>query len=245
MNIQKDITIGEVVARNFRTAQIFERHGIDFCCGGKKTIEEACTSHNLNAEKLIYELSEVNGTSASSEYDFNSWELDYLIDHIVSTHHAYLNRALPNILAHAEKVASVHGTNHPETVKIAGIFSSLKDELEAHLMKEERMLFPYIKKLVEIKRFKQDAFYPPFGTIRNPISVMENEHEAAGIEFEEINRLSRNYSLPQDACTTYQVLYKELKEFEEDLHIHVHLENNILFPKAIELENVLTSSVKI
>ncbi len=244
MTIRKDDTIGEIVAQNFKAAEVFEQFGLDFCCGGKKTIDAACSAKGLDPEKVVSELSKIENVSVRG-IDFNTWGLDFLVDYIINTHHAYVIRAIPNILAHAQKVASVHGSNHPETIKIAGLFSSISDELESHMMKEEKMLFPYIKKLVDIEKNKLDMFYPPFGTIQNPITVMENEHAGAGIQLDEINTLSNGYQPPEDACTTFRVLYKELKEFEDDLHIHVHLENNILFPKAIELEKLLTNNISL
>lgn len=244
MTIQKEITIGEVVAQNFKAAQVFEQFGLDFCCGGKKSIDAACSDKGLDPDTVLNELSKLNG-GAVKGFDYDSWDLDFLADYIVHNHHSYVTRSLPNILAHSQKVASVHGTNHPEVLRIADLFSNIKDDLESHMQKEEKMLFPYIKKIVAIKKNHLEMNYPPFGNILNPITVMENEHEAAGIQLSEINILSNNYTPPEDACTTFNVLYKELKEFEDDLHIHVHLENNILFTKAIELERSLTNTISL
>lgn len=243
MQVQKNNTIGEVVAGNFRTAQVFERYGLDFCCGGKKTISDACSKHGINADELINKLQIVGINGNGKNSDYASWDLDFLVDHIINTHHAYLVKSLPSIYAHSQKVAGAHGENHPEVVKIAEYFSIMKEDMEAHLMKEERMLFPYIKKLAEINRKKLDVQFPPFGTINNPIKVMEAEHEEVGELMGNINQLSSNFSLPEDACTTYRVLYQELKEFEDDLHVHIHLENNILHPRAIELEKVLNKQL--
>jgi len=243
--IQKENTIGEIVAQNFRAAQVFEKLGLDFCCGGKKTISEACEKSGLNAENVVNELNNSleNGkmleTGGSKGPDFNSWELDFLVDYIINTHHIYVMKALPNIFAHAEKVASRHGENHPEVNSIFDLFSNLKEELEAHLQKEEKMLFPYIKSLVNLKKNNVEMQYPPFGTVKNPVNVLEHEHENAGEILGLLKTLSNNYSTPEDACTTYKVLYSELNEFESDLHTHIHLENNILFPKAIKLEKEL------
>lgn len=244
MTIQKDITIGEVVAQNFRAAQVFEQFGLDFCCGGKKTIDAACSEKGLDSDTVLNELSKLNGGVVKG-IDYNSWDLDFLADYIVQTHHSYVTRSLPNIFAHSQKVASVHGTNHPEVIRIVDLFSNIKDELEGHMQKEEKMLFPYIKKIVAVKKNNLEMSYPPFGNIQNPITVMENEHEGAGLQLSEIHTLSDNYTPPEDACTTFKVLYKELNEFEDDLHIHIHLENNILFPKAIELERSLTNTISL
>ena len=243
--IQKESTIGEIVAKNFRAVQVFEKFGLDFCCGGEKTISEACENKGLNAENVVTELNHSleNGKMWDSEAakgpDFNSWELDFLVDYIINTHHIYVMKALPAINVHAQKVASKHGVNHPEVISIADLFANLKEELEAHLQKEEKMLFPYIKSLVNLKKNNIEMQFPPFGTVNNPVKVMEHEHENAGEILGWLNKLSNNYSAPDDACTTYKVLYEELKEFENDLHTHIHLENNILFPKAIKLEKEL------
>jgi len=236
MQIKKENTIGEVVAQNFHTAEIFEKFGLDFCCGGKKTISEACEKKGLNTDEVVKELTKTpdwNGYRNSN--DFDSWELDFLIDYIINTHHIYVMKSLPNIFIHSQKVSGVHGENHPEVISIFELVTNLKEDLESHLLKEEKMLFPYIKKL-------KGSFiteYPPFGTVANPIRMMELEHENAGEILDRIKKLSNNYFTPDDACTTFKVLYKELKEFEDDLHVHIHLENNILFPKAIKLEEDL------
>jgi regulator of cell morphogenesis and NO signaling len=243
MQVQKDNTVGEIVAKNFRTAQIFEKFGLDFCCGGKKSISDACSKRGVDANEVIDELLMVN-ENGSRQNDYFSWEIDFLIDYIIEVHHSYVSKSMPVIFAHSQKVAEAHGENHPEVIKIADYFSTIKDELEAHLMKEEKMLFPYIKKLVEVKKNNLEQEVPPFGAVVNPIKVMEAEHENAGLLFAEIKRLSNGYNPPEDACTTFKVLYQELNEFEQDLHTHIHLENNILHPKAIELEKNLNKQKK-
>lgn len=240
MLIQKESKIGNIVAENFRTAQIFEDYGIDFCCGGKKSVSEACGEKGINPDELTGKLTELTRNQNNTHNDYNSWELDFLIDYIINNHHGYVKKSLPVISGHAEKVVLKHGTNHPEVIKISELFSGIKAELEAHMQKEELMLFPYIKNLVEAERKSFKIPLPPFGSIENPIQVMEAEHDSAGNAIGEINSLSSSYTLPEDACATFGVLYQELKDFEDDLHTHIHLENNILFPKAIELEKMLT-----
>jgi regulator of cell morphogenesis and NO signaling len=240
MLIQKESKIGDIVAENFRAAQVFERYGLDFCCGGKKSIAEACQSKGINANEVLNLLAELPENGGVSPAHFNSWEVDFLIDYIVNNHHRYVKQALPVISEHTQKVASKHGENHPEVITIAELFSRISEELEVHMQKEERMLFPYIKRLLEIERSGEDAPHAPFGTVENPIRVMEAEHEAAGNLMAEIKTQSNSFTPPEDACTTYRVLYQELNEFENDLHMHIHLENNILFPKAIELEKKLS-----
>jgi len=240
MLVQKETKIGDAVARNFRTAQVFEKFGIDFCCGGKKSISEACIAKGIDADEVVSSLQNISKDGNGITANFSSWKLDFLIDYIVNNHHCYVEKMLPMIYTHSQKVAEKHGANHPETARIAALFVNVKDELEVHLQKEERMLFPYIKHMLELKESGEEVPFPPFGTVENPVHVMELEHEAAGKLMAEINSLSSCFTPPEDACTTYKVLYQELKEFENDLHVHIHLENNILFPKAIELEKSLT-----
>jgi regulator of cell morphogenesis and NO signaling len=245
MPVQKETKIGEIVAHNYRSAQVFERYGVDFCCGGKKTISEACSAKGINADNVISELKEINGAENHSSSHFNTWKLDFLIDYIVNNHHRYVDKMLPVIYMHSQKVAEKHGANHNETLEIAELFTSIKNELEVHMQKEERMLFPYIKHMLKMEQSGEEVPFPPFGSVENPVRMMELEHEAAGKQVEQINLLSSNYLPPEDGCTTYRVLYQELKEFENDLHMHIHLENNILFPRAVELEKKLTANKSI
>ncbi len=171
------------------------------------------------------------------EEQYYQWDLDFLADYIVNVHHKYVREIIPVISAHAEKIASKHGENHPEVISIANNFSIVYKDLKQHMMKEEQLLFPYIKYLVKTEKNAGIAEQPFFGTIKNPIQMMELEHESAGNLLGEIRNLTNEYTPPAEACNTFKVYYKELKDFEEDLHKHVHLENNILFPRAIELEN--------
>ena len=233
------MTLSEIVTKNFKASKVFEKYELDFCCKGNKNFIEACNEKGVDSEIVYEELLETEETSTDSDMRFNNWELDFLVDYIVSNHHNYIRESVPIISAHAEKVVNAHGKNHFELTKISEIFTSLSRELSQHLMKEEQILFPYIKNLSKIKTSNSKFELPYFSTIANPIRMMEAEHVSAGTEMNEIRRLSKNYLIPQDACNTFQVFYKELKEFEEDLHKHVYLENSILFPKSIELENEL------
>lgn len=235
MLVQKENTIGEIVARNFQTAKVFENYGLDFCCGGKKSLLDACIEKGITPEKIIKDLTSLTEKNANAAH-YDKWEADFLIDYIVNNHHSYVTNSVSTIEHHLDKVSSKHGEAHPEVIAIAGLFAEIKEELLSHMQKEEKMLFPYIKKMLLAYRNTLEIQFPPFGTVGNPIKAMENEHEKAGHSMAMINKLSDNYNPPQTACTTYRVLYNELKEFEDDLHMHVHLENNILFPKAIELE---------
>jgi regulator of cell morphogenesis and NO signaling len=235
-------TINDIVTKDFRTAAIFEKHSLDFCCGGGKTIAEACREKAVDADLVLDELKLlIRGPQAGGDL-FAVMELDALVDHIVATHHAYVRSALPAILKHTRKVADVHGARHSEVVAIADLFNAVAAELSQHMIKEEQILFPYIKSLVAAKRGTSPALRPPFGSIENPIRMMELEHQSAGNGLYDIRALSFSYAPPEDACTTYKVSYLELDQFERDLHTHVHLENNILFPKAIKLEKELFGS---
>ncbi|CAN5630034.1 iron-sulfur cluster repair di-iron protein [soil metagenome] len=241
MLIQKENKIGEVVASNFRTAEVFEKLGLDFCCGGKKTIENACLEKALNTESVLNELSKVTERSAGGQH-FETWEPDFLIDYIVSNHHAYVINSASSIAHHMDKVVLAHGIRHPELSEIRSIFNSLREELLSHMQKEEKMLFPFIKKMMMAKNNSFEMTSAPFGAIENPLGVMESEHQLAGKMMDEISIMSSNFTPPANACGTYKVVFQELKEFETDLHLHIHLENNILFPKAIKIANELKTS---
>ena len=230
-------TLAEIVTENIRSAIVFEEFGLDFCCKGKRPLSDACAENKVNVKDVVKSLSDLNSNETSQ--NINDWELDFLIDYIMNNHHQYVRRMIPVISLHADKVASVHGKNHPETIEIADLFLAVREELESHMMKEERILFPFIKQLYNAKKINEQIAPPPFGTIQNPIRMMEAEHSSAGDALFKIRDLSKNYSTPEDACNTFKALYSELKEFEEDLHKHIHLENNLLFPKSIEIEKDL------
>ncbi len=234
MNLTEERTVAEVVSENIKTAHIFKKYGIDFCCGGGITIEKACAKKDVEYSVLKEELLKVD--DAPRAYDYNKWELDFLIEHIVNIHHSYVEESIPLLIQYANKVASVHGHHYTEVIEINNLFADVANELVAHMKKEELILFPYIKLMVKAKKEGTDSSYPPFGTVKNPIQMMESEHENAGDIFKEIARLSNNYMPPEGACNTFKALYAKLDEFEQDLHQHIHLENNILFPKAIQLE---------
>ncbi len=237
---ERDETLGEIAARDLRKAQIFKKYGLDFCCGGKKTVKEACAEKGLDVTRVEQELQQADKTTSSSRpLPYNEWNLDFLADYILNTHHSYIRKSLPDIRAYAEKVKRVHGSRHTELSKIHELVEATAAELTAHMTKEEKILFPYIKELVTHQ--SNNAKFPSsrFGTIQNPIHMMEHEHDLVGDFLHEIRELTNNYHLPEDACASYSLLYRLLDEFEEDLHIHIHLENNILFPKAVKLEESL------
>ncbi|MDZ7624685.1 MAG: iron-sulfur cluster repair di-iron protein [Ignavibacteriaceae bacterium] len=228
-------TLAEIVTDNIRSAIVFEEYGLDFCCKGNRGLKNACAEKNIDLQKVVNELTNLSHNGNGKENP-DDWQLDFLVDYIINNHHQYVRRMIPVISLHADKVASVHGKNHPETLRIADLFLAVREELEMHMMKEERILFPQIKQMVQTQKENSQFFPPPFGTIQNPIRMMEYEHTSAGDALYQIRELSSNYTHPEDACNTFKALYSELKEFEEDLHKHIHLENNILFPKSITLE---------
>lgn len=236
-----DETLGQIAARDLRKAQIFKKYGLDFCCGGKKTVKQACAEKGLDVTRIEQELQQADQLPASRPLPYTEWSLDFLADYITNTHHSYVRKNLPDIRTYASKVMRVHGNRHPELLKIHQLVEEIFTELSAHLVKEEQVLFPYIKQLVAAKNYNSALQTAQFGTVQTPIQVMEEEHELVGSNLEVIRKLTNDYQLPEDACASYSLLYRLLAEFEDDIHLHVHLENNILFPKAQELEKELLS----
>jgi regulator of cell morphogenesis and NO signaling len=237
-------TVKSIVAEDFRTAAIFEKYSIDFCCHGNVALEEACKERGVSIDQVRADLGAIANEQNGERDSFDVWELDRLVDYIVNTHHQYIKSVIPNLLAHTKKVAAVHGERHGELLTMRDIFKNVAEEMTQHMMKEELMLFPYIKSLVKSARDSQPVPRPPFQTIQNPIRMMEAEHVSAGNGTDTIRTLSLSYAIPADACTTFRVTYQELEAFELDLHKHVYLENNILFPKAIVLEHKFFSAVQ-
>ena len=234
--VPENTTVGEIVATDFRAAGVFERFGIDFCCGGRRSLTDACLTAEVDPETIIHELDALPAEGRRDD-DAASWPLGRLIDHIESVHHAYVRQALPRIMGYLEKLVEVHGARHSELALVAAAFSRLKGELTQHLVKEEQVLFPYVRDLADYAEQLCGGLVSPFGSVENPIRMMEREHRDAGDELQMIRELTANYSPPADGCTTYAVCMAELRAFERDLHRHIHLENNVMFPKAIALEN--------
>ena len=230
-------TLGEIVTSDFRAAAILERYGLDFCCRGNRTVEQSCRDAGIPTEDLLEQL-EALETTPSSAPTFKDMPLPVLVDYIVSKRHAYVRDALPGLVAHSKKISRVHGPRHPELVRVAELVEQVAAEMTSHMMKEEQILFPYIVQLASSAKSGAPAPFAPFGTVDNPIRMMEAEHESAGNAMLEIRELTDGYEVPADGCTTYSVCLQELDAFEKDLHAHVHLENNILFPKASALEHV-------
>ncbi len=241
MNIQEKTTIGDYVAQDFRTAAIFSKYGIDFCCKGQRTLEEVCSKKSINETHLLNELNTVLATKNNSGIDFNSWSLDLLIDYIEKNHHRFVEEKTQILIPFLDKLCSVHGNNHPELFKITELFKASATELAAHMKKEELILFPFIKKMIIATKNHSSIEKPHFGTVKNPIAAMMEEHDNEGERFRTISALTNNYTPPEDACNTYRVTIAMLEEFEQDLHKHIHLESNILFPKTKALEKFFSN----
>ncbi len=236
METLEKITIGEYVAKDFRTAAVFSKYKIDFCCKGNRTIEEACEKKEVDSDALLEEINTVLATKNDSGIDFKTWPLDLLADYIEKTHHRYVEEKTQVLLPFLDKLCKVHGANHPELFEINELFIGCAGELAQHMKKEELMLFPFIKKMAKASLTEEPIAQPQFGTVKNPIAMMMEEHEAEGDRFVKIAALTNNYTPPADACSTFRVTYAMLADFEQDLHKHIHLENNILFPSAMLLE---------
>ncbi len=235
MNINNNTVIADLVASNYKTASIFKFYKIDFCCNGNRTLQEVANKRKIDVNVLINELLTID-KSTESNNDYQNWSLDFLCDYIYQNHHTYVERKIPEILEYLNKIAKVHGERHPELYKVLKLFKESAGELTTHMKKEELILFPFIKKLVNASQNNIPFSPPPFGSVENPINMMHAEHDNEGKRFRLIAELTNNYTPPSDACNTYKVAFAMLQEFEEDLHKHIHLENNILFKKAIKLE---------
>jgi regulator of cell morphogenesis and NO signaling len=225
------ISVGEMVALDFRTASVFRNNRIDFCCGGKKSLEETCIELRIDQAKVELELKNLSTAPITPGQDFRSWKPDFLCDYIINTHHRYVLKTLPDLSLYTQKISQVHGGHHPELIEVASLFSKINEELLQHLKNEEEVLFPEIKHVLATNDSASKAI------IISEINRMTGEHEFAGGAMDRINQLTNHYLLPEDSCGTYQVAFKLLEQFEDDLHIHVHLENNILYPSSLKLTN--------
>jgi len=225
-------TIGEIVVADFRTAKVFESNGIDFCCGGKIALATACTEKGLDLATITRELEAVKSEPVDLSQNYSSWPLPFLIDYIFNVHHAYLKENLEQIAVDTRKIAGIHGAHHPEVIRIATIFDTIAIDLAAHMKAEDDVFFPAVKRADAAGTAGTTPDAKDRETIRESVLTFYREHEEIGDAVHSIRHLSNEYSIPGDACPTFMVTYRKLKGFEDDLHKHVHLENNILFPKA-------------
>jgi regulator of cell morphogenesis and NO signaling len=220
--------------------RLFEKAGIDYCCGGQRSLTDACASAGVTMEDMINSLKLVKSAhTPGEEPNFLTATLAELIDHIVGKHHVFTKTELQRLRALVDKVHGVHGENHPELTQLRSLFQNLSSELEPHMLKEEMVLFPYVVRLESAARNQQSVSTPPFVTVANPVRMMLLEHEAAGYLLEKMRQITANYTPPADACMSYKTLYEALDALEKDLHQHIHLENNVLFPRAVEMEGQL------
>jgi regulator of cell morphogenesis and NO signaling len=231
-------TIGQIAVKDLRKAEVFKKYGIDFCCGGKKTLRQVCAEKGIDATKVEQDLQQVNQQRTTSTIAYNDWAPDFLADYIVNTHHSYVREYLPELRMYANKVAKVHGNRHTELLAINTLVEDINVELTEHMESEENVLFTYVKKIVQAQK-SGTSVSNEGKDLQMLITELEAEHDYVGRCFDRIRELSKGYALPEDACASYAVLFKMLQEFEDDLHLHIHLENNILFPKAVEIEKQL------
>ncbi|MBS1559079.1 MAG: iron-sulfur cluster repair di-iron protein [Bacteroidetes bacterium] len=230
-------TLGQLATRDLRKAQVFKKYGLDFCCGGKKTVKQACAEKGIDASVVETELQQAERQAAPSTRPlaYHEWDLGFLADYIVQVHHSYIKKNLPGIIDMTHQVLLRHGAAHTELGLVYELVQAIQAELTEHLQKEEQIIFPFIKSLA-VASGASKQFSAPSGTVRNPVKVMEKEHERIGKYLEELRMVTDKYVVPADACDSYNMLYHLLAEFEEDMLQHIHLENNILFAKAIEME---------
>lgn len=236
-------SLATIVTDNHKTASVFEKYHLDFCCKGKRTLKEACAENRVNPADVLMDLERTMTSNNDDTIDPSKMSLTKLTGYIVETHHSYVQRELPLIFGYLQKVTAKHGEKHPELYKLFELFTAIKEEMEIHMQKEETILFP---RICELEKLAMQQSRPRVSKsfISAPVSIMEDEHDHAGSLMEEIRKISENYNPPIGACTTYKLSFKALQNFETDLHQHVHLENNILFPKAINMiEKQLEGSV--
>lgn len=246
MNLNATRTVRDLAIEIPNATRTFEKLGIDYCCGGSKSLSDACVHANVSVENVLRALEQAGDfgpAPKTSLPDFTTGKLGDLIEHILATHHAYVKQELPRLHQLLNKVVSVHGKTHPELGKIQQTFEGMSSELTSHMMKEEHILFPHIVALENAVSSGRPKPRPVFGTVSNPVHMMELEHDSAGAALKSISELSGNYTPPEEACFSYKTLYSALKEFESDLHQHVHLENNILFPRTIAMESGTEASL--
>ena len=237
MQLAENLTVAEIAANSLGAVRVFEKFGIDYCCGGKRPLDEVCRSQGQDLEAVRREIDAALAAAAPGDKDWTTAPARELVQHIVETHHAYLRRELPATEARLHKVYRVYNERYgPTLVGLPEVFSELRAELEMHLRKEEMILFPSIVACEEAVQSGQSLPRTPFGSVANPIHMMEAEHESAGRALARIREITKDYTLPEYACVTYRALMSSLDELERDLHMHIHLENNILFPRAAQLE---------
>jgi regulator of cell morphogenesis and NO signaling len=236
MTVNPSENVGAIAVRLPSAARILEGYGIDYCCGGGRSLADACLAAGVPLSDVVHSLEQATTASPVEPRDWERETATELIDHILSTHHSFTRSELTRLEPLLAKVRAVHGENHPELKRIETLFNQLKQELLSHMFKEEEVLFPFVVSMEEAVIAGQPFPAPFFGTVSNPIKMMMFEHENAGEMLKAIRRLSSDYTEPPEACVSYSTLYRDLQALERDLHEHIHLENNLLFPRAELLE---------
>lgn len=230
------MSVGTIVNDNYAAARIFKKYGIDFCCGGTATLADACRMANVEVDRVVAELNAMASDVVASAIPFDSWDTDLLIDYVLKVHHRGIRRRGPELMSLIEKVALQHGDRHPELNDLVGHFRLSLDDLESHLQKEERVLFPYCYELFEAQSCGDGHSRMYCGTVANPIRQMLHEHHDEGTRYKFIRRMMNDFRVPDDACVSYRLMLSDLESFMDALFEHIHIENNILFPRFIELE---------
>jgi regulator of cell morphogenesis and NO signaling len=233
-------TVSEIVRSDYRAADVFKKHGISYCCGGQVALAEACAGKNINYDELVKELQvATRNLSLPNTVQYDKWKMDFLIDYIINIHHAYISAALPLMQANLISFVNSHKKQYPELTEVQKAFEELGALLTTHNLQEEETIFPYIKQIETTHRRKEIYGSLFVRTLRKPLSESEKEHTKISELLSELRQLTNNYTFPDNACTNHRVVYNKLREFDNDLMQHKHLENNILFPKAIEMEREL------
>lgn len=241
--INSETTVREVALQLPESTRLFEKFKIDYCCGGNRPLAQACASAGIDVDNVMEMLAEVTQSTSQDEsaLDFQNASLPELITHILDRHHVFTKSEMDRLQLLADKVLAAHGGNHPELVHLDELFTRLCADLKPHMFKEEQVLFPYIVAMAEAADEDRAGPFAPFGTVNNPVLMMMREHDTAGEILRELRALTSDYKAPADACISYKTLYQALENFENALHQHIHLENNLLFPKALDLENALNA----
>ena len=236
--LSSEMTVREVAVQVPESTRLFETLKIDYCCGGNRSLTEACAAAGVEVDNVMAQLSDMgkSGASDNATVDFQKLSLTELIAHILETHHVFTRSEMSRIQALAEKVIGAHGANHPELLRVGELFQRLCVDLNPHMLKEEQILFPYIVTMEQAEARHKPVPFPPFGTVQNPIRMMMMEHDTAGDLLRKLREVTSDYRVPADGCISYQTLYRALEALEKDLHQHIHLENNVLFPKAVKSE---------
>jgi len=237
---ENEESLGEIATKDLRKVEVFKKYGLDFSCDGKKTVKEACAERGLDVTKVEQELQQADKNPVTLQLPYDEWDLDFFVDFIQNTHHRYIRKNLPEITTYSNKVMEVHCDRHPELIEINNIVKEINTTLPALLEEEENILFPKIKELFQRSKSEESSNPKITESLRNVILSADKVHQLVNKDLSEIRKLSNNYTLPEDACASYTLLFRMLDEFEDNTQLHIHLENNILFPKALKLEKSLS-----